>query len=52
MPWSYADTVFARDWDNLLSTVKANRYGFTEMIDTEEMFARIFREFRASKVIP
>jgi len=52
VPWSYADAVFSRDWDNLLSTVKANHHGFTEMIDTEEMFARIFGEFRDQKVIP
>lgn len=51
-PWGYADVVFARGWDNLLSTVKANRYGFTEMIDTEDMFARTFADFRAGKVIP
>jgi nucleoside-diphosphate-sugar epimerase len=51
-PWSYADTVFSRNWDNLLSTVKANRFGFTEMIDTEDMIRRIMNDFRIQRIIP
>lgn len=51
-PWTYADTVFSRHWDNAISTVKANRYGFTEMMDSEAMMRRIFAEFRERKVIP
>ena len=51
-PWTYADTVFSRHWDNAISTVKANRYGFTEMMDSEDMMRRIFAEFRERKVIP
>lgn len=51
-PWGYADTVFSRNWDNAISTVKANRHGFTEMIDSEDMMRRIFGEFRARRVIP
>jgi hypothetical protein len=51
-PWTYADTVFSRNWDNAISTVKANRHGFTEMLDSEEMMRRIFGEFRARRVIP
>ena len=51
-PWGYADTVFRRNWDNAISMVKANRFGFTEMIDTEEMMRRIFTEFRQARIIP
>jgi nucleoside-diphosphate-sugar epimerase len=51
-PWGYADTVFSRSWDNAISTVKANRYGFTEMMDSEDMMRRIFDEFRARRIIP
>jgi nucleoside-diphosphate-sugar epimerase len=51
-PWTYADTVFRRNWDNAISTVKANRFGFTEMMDTESMMARIFDEFRQHRIIP
>lgn len=51
-PWGYADSVFTRGWDNLISAVKANRFGFTEMIDSEDMMRRIFAEFRARRIIP
>jgi hypothetical protein len=51
-PWGYADTVFSRNWDNAISTVKANHCGFTEMMDSEDMMRRIFEEFRARRVIP
>jgi nucleoside-diphosphate-sugar epimerase len=51
-PWAYADTVFARHWDNAISTVKINQAGFTEMIDSEDMMRRVFADFRARRVIP
>ena len=51
-PWGYADTVFSRSWDNAVSTVKASRCGFSEMMDSEEMMRRIFAEFRERRVIP
>lgn len=51
-PWAYADTVFSRKWDNAISSVKINRHGFTEMIDSEDMMRRIFEDFRARRVIP
>ena len=51
-PWGYADTVFRRYWDNGISTVKANQFGFTEMIDSYQMMQRIFDEFRAQLVLP
>lgn len=51
-PWKYADTVFRRYWDNAINTVKANQFGFTEMIDTRDMMKRIFNQFREQKVIP
>lgn len=51
-PWTYADAVFSRGWDNMLSTVKANRFGFTEMIDTRDMMSAIIADFRKMRVIP
>jgi nucleoside-diphosphate-sugar epimerase len=51
-PWRYGDIVFRRSWDTFLSTVKGNRYGFTEMMDTEDMMRRIFKEFRDDRIIP
>ena len=51
-PWTYADTVFARGWDNMISMVKANRFGFTEMIDTQVMMTEVMADFRARRIIP
>ena len=52
VPWSYADTVFRRKWDNMISMVKAYQYGFTEMIDSETMISNIIGDFRAQRIIP
>jgi hypothetical protein len=52
VPWAYADTVFRRKWDNMISMVKAYQYGFTEMIDSEQMMKDIIGDFRAQKIIP
>jgi hypothetical protein len=32
--------------------VKINRAGFTEMMDTEDMFRKWFAEARASRLLP
>jgi hypothetical protein len=32
--------------------VKANRYGFTEMIDTQVMMTEVIADFRARRIIP
>jgi len=37
---------------SIVSTVKINRAGFTEMMDTEEMFRKWFRQARASRLLP
>jgi hypothetical protein len=36
----------------LVSTVKINQAGFTEMMDTEAMFRKWFRQARASRLLP
>jgi hypothetical protein len=50
--WPYGDFVFGAGLDIISSMTKARRYGFHEVVDTEEMFFRIFDELRANKVIP
>jgi nucleoside-diphosphate-sugar epimerase len=37
---------------SIVSTVKINRAGFTEMMDTEEMFRKWFVEARAQRLLP
>lgn len=51
--WSFAhNNVFGLKWDIFASTVKAHRFGFSEMVDSEEMFDRIFAEYRAQRILP
>jgi nucleoside-diphosphate-sugar epimerase len=50
--WGFGDFVFASDFDIISDTGKIRRLGFTETLDSEEMFVRLFEEFRAERVIP
>ena len=50
--WGFGDFVFASDYDIASDTGKARRLGFTECMDSEEMFIRLFGEFRAQRIIP
>ena len=37
---------------SIVSTVKINKAGFTEMMDTEDMFRKWFRYARSSRLLP
>jgi hypothetical protein len=37
---------------SIVSTVKINRAGFTEMMDTEDMFRKWFAEARRQRLLP
>ena len=37
---------------SIVSTVKINRAGFTEMMDTEAMFRKWFAQAKASRLLP
>ncbi|MEQ9643281.1 MAG: SDR family oxidoreductase [Alphaproteobacteria bacterium] len=50
--WAFADWVFATDWDYVMSDVRRIQAGFTEVVDSEDMFLRLLGQFRADKVIP
>ncbi len=50
--WGYPDNVFASDYDIVSDTSKARRLGFNDLVDTEEMFLRMFGEFRNDRIIP
>ena len=50
--WSFANYAFAPTWDVMLDNTKARRYGFQEFVDSEEMFLRIFEDFRRQRFIP
>ncbi|MBL27627.1 MAG: NAD-dependent dehydratase [Rhodospirillaceae bacterium] len=50
--WPFGDYVFKTDWDVMTDTLKIRRHGFHDCVDSEEMFLRMFRQFRDMKVIP
>jgi nucleoside-diphosphate-sugar epimerase len=50
--WGYPENVFNSDYDIVSSTTKARLAGFHDMVDTEEMFLRMFGEFRHNRIIP
>jgi nucleoside-diphosphate-sugar epimerase len=50
--WDFGDAVFASEFDNITSTVKARRHGFPDCIDTEDMFAELFADLRARRILP
>lgn len=50
--WPFADYIFHTDYDVMTDTSKIRLAGFHELVRTEEMFLRMFQEFRDAKVIP
>jgi nucleoside-diphosphate-sugar epimerase len=50
--WAFATYAFAPTWDIMLDSTKARRHGFQEFVDSEEMFLRIFSDFREQRFIP
>jgi len=50
--WKFGDFVFSAQWDVISDCGKARRAGFCETVDSEEMFSRLFAEFRANRIIP
>jgi nucleoside-diphosphate-sugar epimerase len=50
--WPFGDYVFGSDWDVMTSTTKARQNGFHDVVDTEEMFVRLLRQFREQRIVP
>jgi nucleoside-diphosphate-sugar epimerase len=50
--WKFGDFVFSMEWDIVSDMVKARSAGWCEALDTEEMFLRLFGEFRQNRIIP
>jgi nucleoside-diphosphate-sugar epimerase len=50
--WAFGDFIFRCDWDVISSTTKIRQAGFGDVVDSTEMFVRLFGQFRARKVIP
>ena len=50
--WPFADYVFGCDWDVMSDVTKSRRFGFHDAVDSEEMFVRLMRQFRAERIVP
>ncbi|MBE0549343.1 MAG: SDR family oxidoreductase [Rubrivivax sp.] len=50
--WAFADVMFVGAWEQTASVVKAHRYGFNGMVDTEEMLIDILTQYRALRLLP
>jgi nucleoside-diphosphate-sugar epimerase len=50
--WPFADYVFGCDWDVMSDTTKSRRFGFHDVVDSEEMFCRLLTRFRDERIVP
>jgi nucleoside-diphosphate-sugar epimerase len=50
--WRFGDYVFATDWDVISSLTKSRQGGFHDIVDSEAMFLRLFRQLREERIIP
>jgi nucleoside-diphosphate-sugar epimerase len=50
--WPFADYVFGCEWDVMSDVTKSRRFGFQDVVDTEEMFCRLLRRFREERIVP
>jgi nucleoside-diphosphate-sugar epimerase len=50
--WPFADYVFGCEWDVMSDLTKLRRFGFHDVVDSEEMFVRLMRRFRAERIVP
>jgi len=50
--WPFADYVFGCDWDVMSDVTKSRCFGFQDVVDSEEMFVRLLRRFRAERIVP
>ncbi len=50
--WPFGDYVFNTDWDVMTDTLKLRLHGFHDCLRTDDMFLRIFQQFRDMKIIP
>ena len=50
--WPFADYVFGCDWDVMSDVTKSRRFGFYDVVDSEEMFVRLLGRFRAERIVP
>jgi hypothetical protein len=50
--WPFGEAIFNIEYDVMSDTAKSRRFGFHEVVDTEEMLLRQMREFQKMRFIP
>jgi nucleoside-diphosphate-sugar epimerase len=50
--WGFGDFVFTPEFDIMSDMTKARQHGFCDVVDTEEMFYRLFGQFQEDRIIP
>ena len=51
--WGFGDFLLNNfEWDLMTDMTKIRQAGFHEVVDTQEMYLRLFAEFRAARLIP
>ena len=50
--WPFADYVFGCDWDVMSDVTKSRKFGFHDVVDSEEMFVRLLGRFRKERIVP
>jgi nucleoside-diphosphate-sugar epimerase len=50
--WQFGEAIFNLEYDVMSDTTKARRFGFHEVVDTEEMLMRQFTQFQQMRFIP
>jgi len=50
--WPFGDYVFGCNWDVMSDVTKSRLHGFHAVVDSEEMFVRLLRRFRAQRIVP
>ena len=50
--WNYGAFVFTPKFDVVSSTTKARRFGFQDVVDSQEMFLSQFEQLRTERIIP
>lgn len=50
--WPFGDYVFGCEYDVMTSTTKCRQHGFHAVVDSEDMFVRLLRQFRSEKIVP
>jgi hypothetical protein len=49
--WNFGDFIFSWDYDLFADGSKARRFDFHEYVDSEQMFLKIFQDFKDKQII-